>query len=156
VNTALDKSVMHAQRLNDFLIRGVRAPWSDLPPPADVNMELPTVQNRAGRIMGFDAAGRPAVGGEPGKSGVVRHRRERETAVPPDSRKTGEERRQALPADKIHDDEKVERILPQRRGSQPVEIENHAAPAGQLPDDAAGILSRLRVPVPDWGRTRRS
>jgi hypothetical protein len=63
VNTALDKGVMHAQRLADELLRTVRAPWTDLPPPADVSMELPSVANRAGGIMGFDSIGRPQVDG---------------------------------------------------------------------------------------------
>ncbi|MGD9614928.1 MAG: hypothetical protein AB7H90_02895 [Alphaproteobacteria bacterium] len=67
VNTALDKQTMHSQRNHDLLlraVRAVRAPWTDLPPLADVNMELPSVANRAGTIMGFDSVGRPQVDGD--------------------------------------------------------------------------------------------
>jgi hypothetical protein len=64
VNTALDKLTMHAQRNHDLLLRAVRAPWTDLPPPADISMELPSVAERAGGIMGFDAVGRPQVDGD--------------------------------------------------------------------------------------------
>lgn len=63
VNTALDKLTMIAQANRDFALRSVRAPWSDLAPPSDVPMELPTVQSRAGGIMGFDSIGRPSVQG---------------------------------------------------------------------------------------------
>jgi hypothetical protein len=57
LNTALDKATMIDQYLFDNVIRAIRAPWTDPPPPADANMVLPVVAMRAGQLVSFDSNG---------------------------------------------------------------------------------------------------
>jgi hypothetical protein len=63
INTEFDRLTMMIQFVRDWAIRAIAAPPFDPPPPANVSMFLPQVAARAGLILGFDAAGRPAVGG---------------------------------------------------------------------------------------------
>ena len=66
LNTALDKSAMIEQQLYDNLIRAIRAPWMDPPPPSSPAMVLPSVALRAGGIVGFDSSGNVVVQGNLG------------------------------------------------------------------------------------------
>jgi hypothetical protein len=99
-------------------------------------IEREFIPDRAAQIVAFE------LGGEPREGSAIALTVKRETAVLPERREIGNRGGQTLRPHKVLDHDKIERIAAERRGAQPIEIEQAQACIGR-DRIHAGIIADL-------------